>query len=198
MSHGLNLGVHVSGGGAHRCFVCFGRFGHIFTRSYRLRKTLGLDRHSRPQAMVLVLSGIEIDTDGNALHHFHVVARGIFRRQKAETRAAGASDPGDAPVVFVIVRIHRERHLLARFHALELRLFEIGGDPDVLQGNEGHDAFAGRNVLANLAGLFAYDSVSGRANDGVAKVQLGLIERGALLRDPAAATFVLASVWVIC
>ena len=37
---------------------------------------LRFDRHARPQAIGLILVGIECDTHGNALYYFHVIAGG--------------------------------------------------------------------------------------------------------------------------
>ena len=49
-------------------------------RSFHL--DLGLDGHSQAQQMVFVLAGIEHDFHRHALHDFHVIAGGIFRRQQ--------------------------------------------------------------------------------------------------------------------
>src|ERR1700730_15226909 len=50
------------------------------------------DGHSQAQVVIAVLSLIEDDFYGDALHHLHVIARGVFRRQQAGARAAGAGD----------------------------------------------------------------------------------------------------------
>ena len=63
--------------------------------------------------MVIVLVGIDIDPDWDALHYLHEISRGIFRRQQAEQRTAGATDTGDFAFVFTAIGIHTERDSLA-------------------------------------------------------------------------------------
>ena len=57
---------------------------------------------------------VEIDADRNALHHLHVVAGRILRREQAEARAGGAADARNVAVILPLVGIHAEPHLLAR------------------------------------------------------------------------------------
>src|SRR5580704_9825285 len=104
MSQGLNFGRHgsVSGGAESTPAL-----SDINFRLYR---------HARPQPMVTVLVGINIAPDREALHHLHEISRGIFRRQQAEQRTAGATDTGDSAFVFAVVSIHTKRDSLARFH----------------------------------------------------------------------------------
>ncbi len=70
MIHGLTAGRHASA-----------LSSGPRSRAHCRIQTLGIDRHARAQLMVLVFAGIEHDLDRNALHHFHIVAGGIFRRQ---------------------------------------------------------------------------------------------------------------------
>src|SRR5271154_1149303 len=77
---------------------------------------LRLHGHAGSQPVVIVLVGIDIDPDGEALHYLHEISRGIFRRQQAEQRTAGATDTSDSTFVFTAVSIHAKRHSLARFH----------------------------------------------------------------------------------
>src|ERR1700728_2812870 len=51
-----------------------------------------LYRHARAQPIESVLIGFEAQAHWDALHHFHVVAGGIFRRQDASNRAGAAAD----------------------------------------------------------------------------------------------------------
>src|SRR5579863_4282558 len=70
MSQGLNFGRHGSEGTP--------RSGTERT-SVLLDIDLGLHGHSRPQPMITVLAGIDIDPDGEALHYLHEISRGVFR-----------------------------------------------------------------------------------------------------------------------
>src|SRR3974377_1290404 len=58
--------------------------------------------HARPQHRHVRGNRIEHDLYRNALHHFHVVARRIFRRQQAQHRSRGPRE-----------RIHMPRERLA-------------------------------------------------------------------------------------
>ena len=76
---------------------------------------LGLDRHAGTQLVILVCTGFEDDLHRNALHDFHVVAGGVFRRQQAEARAAGAGDAVDLAVVGSAVGVDVDGDALAGF-----------------------------------------------------------------------------------
>ncbi len=79
--------------------------------------------------MIRILAGIEGDAHRDALHYLHVVAGGVFRRQKTEFRAAGSGDTLDGAGVIAAVGVDRKLHLLTHAHFLELGLLEIRGDP---------------------------------------------------------------------
>src|ERR1700722_18191115 len=51
-----------------------------------------LHGHSRAQAVQTALIGFETQAHGYTLHHLHVVAGGIFRRQDAGHRSGAAAD----------------------------------------------------------------------------------------------------------
>src|SRR6516165_10441137 len=50
------------------------------------------DRHSGPQRVLQILVRIESNTDRQTLNHFHEIATGVFRWQKAEQRSSGARE----------------------------------------------------------------------------------------------------------
>ena len=52
-------------------------------------------RHARPQQMLGILTRVEHDLHGHALHDLHEVAGRVFRRQQAEARAGRAGDAVD-------------------------------------------------------------------------------------------------------
>src|ERR1035441_8591610 len=68
---------------------------------------------------------VEHDLHRNALHHFDVVAGGVFGGEQAEARTAGASDGIDMPLVGLAVGIHRDVSRQTGFHLPELRLLEV-------------------------------------------------------------------------
>ena len=63
---------------------------------------------------------------------------------------------------------------------LELRLFEIGGDPDFIERDDGQQLLAGLDIHADDDGL-VHLAADRRDDFGVLQVQLGLLQSGALL-----------------
>src|SRR5579872_3097376 len=176
ISQGLNFGVQGTGCGetlvAGLSAIC---------PALSVDVHLGIDRHSGSQQMVRILARVKIDADGNPLYHLDVISRGVLGRQQAEPRPTGAPDARHVTVILAIIGIYAEHDLLARLHMLQLRLFEVGRDPDVFQGDQRHQAFAGRHVLADFRALLADDSGGRSVDHRVAQVQPGLIELRPLL-----------------
>jgi len=88
-------------------------------------------RHAGPQAIGLILVGIQRDTHGNALHYFDVIAGRVFRRNGAGYRASGPADRFDGTLKIAIERVYVNHRALSRPHIQELRLFEVCSDPEV-------------------------------------------------------------------
>ena len=97
--------------------------GASFSNS-RMR-TSGSDRHAGAQAIEPVLIGLEAQADGDALHHFDVVAGGVFGRQDAGNRAGAAADGFDVAFKILPQRVHVNADRLARMDVVHLRFFEI-------------------------------------------------------------------------
>ena len=95
--------------------------------------------------MVAVLARFEHDLHGYALYYFDVVARGIFRRQKAESGTRRRGDAVHVSPVLPAASISVDFHVdpLTNPHLLELRLFEIGRHPNVIQRDQRHDLLTG-------------------------------------------------------
>src|SRR5690348_2916846 len=125
---------------------------------------LRLYRHTWPQEMVLVLIRIEHDAHGNALHDFHVVARCVLRRKETEAGAARATDRLHFAVVIATGRVHFDIDWLAGFHVLELRFFEVGGDPNVLNIDERHECLTRLHVLPDFGGAMSDDPMYRRGD----------------------------------
>jgi hypothetical protein len=63
------------------------------------------------------------------------------------------------------------RDRLAAAHPAELRLAKISGDPDIIEGDNGKQLFAGLHSLPDLNSLVSNDS-RGRGDDmGIAQVE---------------------------
>src|SRR5208282_578507 len=127
--------------------------------------------------MALDLVLVEYDLHRYALHNFDVIAGGVFGREQAEARTAGASDGIDMPLVGLAVRIHRDVSRQTWLHLLELRLLEVRRDPEVAfaERNNLHHLLAGLHVLTDLNGAVADDSADRRHDFRVRKVEFRLL-----------------------
>src|SRR5271163_5136532 len=97
----------------------------------------GFDGHAEAQVVIAVLSLIENDFYGDALDDFHVIAGGVFGRQQAGARAAGAGDAVHVAAVGAAVGVHLDFRGLALAHRFQLRFFVVGGDPNIGERNDG-------------------------------------------------------------
>src|SRR5581483_12029660 len=141
------------------------------------------DRHARTQDVLRVLAFVEHDLHRHALHDFDVVAGGVFGGQQAEPRARGRGDAVDlAAELAPSVGIDLDGDPLAWAHAAQLRLLEIGRDPDAVERDERQQRLPRLNDLADLDCLAAHLAALGRLDHRVAQVQLRLLERGLRLQ----------------
>src|SRR2546423_1141731 len=95
----------------------------------------GFDRHSDAQAMAVILTRLETDSDRQALYYFHVIAGGVFRRHQAVLLATRSANSLDVALVGVTESVNIDRRALAWPHAANLRLLKIRGDPDIVERN---------------------------------------------------------------
>ncbi len=65
----------------------------------------------------------------------------------------------------------------------DLGLLKVGGDPEVVERNDGKDVLAGGEVGAGNDALLVDDAGRGGLDLGIAKVELGLIDSGLGLGD---------------
>jgi len=112
-----------------------------------------------------------------ALHDLYVIASCILGRQQAEARTGRTADRVDVAVEFVAVCIHVALALLPHLHLLELCLFEIGGDPEIVEVDDGDQGLPGLHNLPGLNGALADDTREWCAHSGVLEIELRLFER---------------------
>jgi len=72
---------------------------------------------------------------------------------------------------------------LSRAHFFQLRLFEIGGHPNVIEGHDLQHFLANAHVLTDFNALLSNNSRHRRANDGVAEIELCLGQLSTALLD---------------
>src|ERR1700691_3294061 len=96
----------------------FGRQGSSGTESTSALPDIdfAFHRHAGSQPMVIVLVGIDIDPDRDALHYLHEISRGIFRGQQAEARTACAANTGDLAAVLTAISVNAEGDSIAWLH----------------------------------------------------------------------------------
>src|SRR6476646_3191690 len=92
--------------------------------------------------------------DGDAhwytLHDLGEVSGGVVRRQQGELRSRRAAQAGDLAFTRAVVGINLEFDALSDANRRELRLLEVGGDPNAGIGDEAEQRLAGRNELTDL------------------------------------------------
>src|SRR6185503_4040201 len=137
---------------------------------------LGFNRHAGPQDVLPGFSRVKGDLCWNSLYHFDEVSGGILGRQQACHRAAGAGDTLQVAFVILPRRVHMNGDRLADAHIAQLRLLEVGSDPDVVKIDDSHQFLTRLHILANFNGAARDHAIHRRHNGGVLQVQLRLIE----------------------
>ena len=89
-------------------------------------------RHSRPEQVLGILTFFEYYFDGDSLDDLDVVSGGVFGRQQAIARAAGAAYVEHMSFVGAPVGINENLYGSARLYISELSFLEIGRHPDIL------------------------------------------------------------------
>src|SRR6266478_1594794 len=138
-----------------------------------------LNGHAGPQQMLSILIFIEANSHGEPLHYFHVIPGRIFRRKQAEERTSGTRQTLHFSFVVTAKGIHAKRHWLARSHTFELRLFEVCGDPDILDRNDQKQALPRLHAVAEFHGLTSNDAADWSVDLRIAEVELGGAQIGA-------------------
>src|ERR1700726_72493 len=134
------------------------------------------DGHARAKHALHLLLLIEHDLHRHPLHHFHIVARGIFRRQQTERRSAASLNAVNASVQFEArVSVHRNSDWLSRPHTAQLRFLEIGDYPNSRR-DKCHQCLPYLQVISDSNCLLSHIAVYRRFDFGVAKVEFSLLD----------------------
>src|ERR1700723_3607874 len=123
---------------------------------------------------------VQRDLDGNTLHDFREIARGVVGRQQSELRSAGWRDldhfaANELSGIFINAQFGR----VPNFHVSQLGFAIVRFDP-LGEINEGDDLGAGGNELPRPNLPFAHCAVAGSVDFGVAKVHLDRSKVGLL------------------
>src|SRR4029077_484210 len=134
------------------------------------------DGHARAKHALHLLLFVEHDLDRHALHHFHIVARGIFRRQQTERRSAAGLNAVNASLQFEArVSVHGNSHRLSRPHTAQLRFLEIGDSPNSWR-HECHQCLSHLQVIADCNCLLSHVAIYRRFDFSVAQVEFSLLD----------------------
>jgi hypothetical protein len=141
---------------------------------------VGHDVHTRPKLAIPVLARFENDLYGNPLHNSYVVAGGILRGMQAEERARCPRYAVHVTLESPAGRVHMNLGLLSDPHVLELRLLEVGRDPNFIERHNSNELLPRLNVQPDNDGFIHFTS---DRSEGfrVLEVQLGLFEQCAPL-----------------
>ena len=135
-----------------------------------------LDRHARPQQMLRVLVVIEPNSHREPLHHFHVVPGGIFWGKQTKQRAGGPGKALDFTLVVVPKGVHTNGDRLSRSHPFELRLLEVGRDPDIVQRNDYEQALSWLYAMTELNSLSSDHAADRRVDFRVTEIELSGVQ----------------------
>ena len=138
----------------------------------------GLNRQTGAKELVgvFVLDGGKVDADRNPLHNFYIIAGGVFRREQAQHGARCAPNLSDLSLIGFAGGVDLNVNGLAGRHVAQLRLLEVGRDPQIFKRNQGKQVLADGNVLVNFNALASDDAGSRSDNPGIAEVEFGLIK----------------------
>ena len=136
------------------------------------------DGSTGEQSVLVRVVSFEVNPDRQALYHFDEVARCILRRQQRKRRSGPHRKAGDPALEYVPAAIHVDIEIgsLADAQVGELRLLEIGVDPDIAERADRHQILANLNVIARINVPARDDAVNLRDDVTITKVQFGLSE----------------------
>src|SRR5262249_18067682 len=131
----------------------------------------GYDGETEWKRKPRVESIVDQDLDRNTLDDLDEVAGGVFRWKGGEARAGAELNAVDVTGELKIrMRVHRDVHLLAGAHAVELRFLEVGSDPDVRR-YDGKNCLAGLHIVPLLDIPLGNPAVLRRGDLGPGKIQ---------------------------
>ena len=152
----------------------------IRSRRRFLEQHAGDHRQSNEQRLFVGVVIDQLDADRQSLHDFDEISGGVLRRQQRQGRTGPHGEAADPPVENALPAIHVdvELHVLTDAQIGQLRLFEVGVDPDLGERPDGHQALPGLHVVARID-VPARDHAADFGKDvAVAEVQFCLVEIG--------------------
>jgi hypothetical protein len=158
------------------------------------------DRSADEQRLLVRIVALKLNPDRQPLDDLDVVARGILRRQQCERRSGPHGEAREPAFEHLSVAVHVDIEIgsLTDAQVAQLRLLEIGIDPDLTERTDRHQALPDLNVIAGIDVSARDDAVDLRDDVTIAKVEfsqsevalggfqfsLGLLDRWRFRRQP--------------
>src|SRR5262249_22343338 len=188
-----------NGGIRWRGFPGDRHYGSLWKRADRLQHLAGVwphgpllvvhvgdDRQANEQrGLVRIVVG-QLDAYGQPLDDLHEVAGGVLRREQGDGLTGPHGEAGDAALVFAPapVHVHLAAHAMADAQVPELRLLEVGIDPDLGGRPDGQDALPRRGVIAGVDVAAGHQAIDLAGDVAITEVQLRLGEVAPGLEEP--------------
>ena len=139
---------------------------------------VGNNRRADEQRLLVRIVIFKLDADRQPLHDLDEVARGVLRRQQCEGRSGPHREAGDPAVEHLPVAVHVDIEIdgLADAQIAQLRLLEIGVDPDLVERADRHQALPDLNIVAGVDVAARDDAIDLGDDVAIAKVELGQSE----------------------
>src|SRR5258706_1693944 len=139
--------------------------------------------------MLSVLILIEPNSHRDPLQYFHVVSGRVLWRKQTEKRTGRAWKTLHFPLVVASESVDANCHRLATPHPFELRLFEVRGDPDVVQWNNDEQALSRLDAVTELNRFPSNHAADGSVDLRVAEIELRAVQNGASLLHVSSGRF---------
>src|SRR5471030_2213936 len=108
--------------------------------------------------MIIIFAGLQHNAHRHTLHNLYIIAGSIFRRKQTESRTRGAPEGVDVAPVVAPASVRANGYGLPGIHLLQLRFFEIRGDPEIIYRNDGEQLLTRLHTLAGFNGFATDDS----------------------------------------
>jgi len=150
------------------------------------------DRSADEQRLLVWVVSLKLDPHRQPLDDFDEVARRILRREQRKCRTGPHCEAADSAFEHLSVAIHVDVEIggLTDAQIAQLRLLEVGVDPDIAERADRHQALPDLDIIARIDIPARDDAVDFRNNIAVAKVEfsqrevaLGGLELGLGLLD---------------
>ena len=120
----------------------------------------------------------KVNPNRQPLYHFDEVARRVLSRQQRQSRSGPHRKTGDPTLEYLSAPVHVDIQIdrLADAQITQLRLFEIGIDPDLAKRPDRHQILPNLHIIAWIDISARHNTVNLSDNVTVTKVEFGLNE----------------------